>query len=438
MDRGGSFTGDGAPEDAGDEDVALRGWLPPDDRLWRHPSELGKADADPIDLASRHVAPRGLERSGGGGRVWRAAAGGGRPTTVSGRHPATAVVGAAAIVLAVALVVLVADRPSVSTARPTSVLAANATSLTTAVAPAPRVQASMTQVRRSLVGLVVTQGHQHPMLVTGVATARRLVVTAAAALGRSTHLTAILPDGRRLPASVVATDAHSGVAVVAIDQPVTPATFAGRTMAAGDLAMTECLCGSTPGGATGTAGTTALTAAVALAQIEAVGTSGTGAGPGNTQPLLDVIEADHVQFRQDSWGGVLVDGSGQVAGILDAQTTASGERMDVFVPGWLAQRVAAQLARAHRVVHGWLGITGADAPGTCGGATVLGILPGAPVNGVLAPGQNVVAVDGHQICTWPELQAALYVDSPGQAVALRVAGPGGTRTVAVTLSASPG
>ncbi len=436
MDRGGSFTGDGAPEDAGDEDVVLRGWLPPDDRLWRHPSELGKADTDPVDLASLDVEPCGLGLSDGSGRAWRATAGGGgRPTTVSGRHPATAVVGAAAIVLAVALVVLVADRPSISTARPSSVLAANATSLTTAVAPAPRVRATMTQVRRSLVGLVITQGHQHPMLVTGVATAKRLVVTAAAALGQSTHLTAILPDGQRLPASVVATDARSGVAVVAIDQPVTPATFAGRTMAAGDLAMTECLCGSTPASTTGTA---ALTAAVALAQVEAVGTSGTSGGPGGHQPLLDVIEADHVQFRQDSWGGVLVDGAGQVAGILDAQTTTSGERMDVFVPGWLAQRVAEQLASAHRVVHGWLGITGADAPGTCGGATLRGILPGAPVNGVLAPGQDVVAVDGHQVCTWPELQAALYVDSPGQAVDLSVTGPGGTRTVVVTLSASPG
>ncbi len=434
MDRGGPFTGDGAPEDAGDEDAAPRGWLPPDDRLWRHPSELGKVDDDPVDLSTLSLDDLGPVVGDGHRLPWPSRPGlaaRGRPAAT--RRPA-AVVGAAAVVLAVVLVVMVADRSVHAPTRQANVLAANDTSLTTAVAPAPRLRAMVQEVRRSLVGLIVGPQHGTRSLVTGVATGDGLVITAATAVGRTTQVTALLPDGRRVGATVLGVDSHSGVAVVAVAQPVPPASFAGRDLAPGDLAMTECLCDHVPA----SGASSAPAAAVALATVEAVGTPGTGTVPGTAQPLLDVIQADHVPMPQQAWGGVLVDGAGQVAGILDSQATTSGERMDVFVPGWLARRVAEQLATEHRVDHGWLGITGASAPGSCGGAAVRSVIADAPAAAVLAPGEVVVGVDGNRICTWAELQAATYVVPPGHTVDLQVRGTGGTRTVAVALSASPG
>src|ERR1700719_2664235 len=75
MERGGPFTGGENPEDpdgAGDDAGApQRGWLSPEDRLWRHPSEV--AGLGPPRSASSYFSPGVERRAGRLGPRWRRA-----------------------------------------------------------------------------------------------------------------------------------------------------------------------------------------------------------------------------------------------------------------------------------------------------------------------------------------------------------------------------
>ena len=75
--------------------------------------------------------------------------------------------------------------------------------------------------------------------------------------------------------------------------------------------------------------------------------------------LLNTIEAE-MPLGPTSWGGVLLDSHGRVIGILDAEMNAGDDTIGVFVPAPLAEGVALELAKAHRVDHGWLGVVCTD------------------------------------------------------------------------------
>lgn len=546
MRHGSPFAEGGKPDDQGDDgdDLPLRGWLPPDDRLWRHPSELadiahpaagagdsqdsqddggiglgdlglseiglgdlglddlGLSDASRAELegfgavddlsvgdlsagdlsmgdlsvGDHSARARGLGH-GHGGHGHRAST---MPRSAHRQLPV--MLSLVAVVMAVTMVVFVADRLAV-TPRTSSALTAEATSLTTEVIPASQVAATVASVRSSLVGLVVTR-RDHAEVETGVAMAPGdLVVTSVPAVAGASKIVAITPNGRRVPATLVASDSTSGVSVIRVAGRVTPAHFADSRARAGQLAITECLCQSTaPAKAS-----PVLKPTVAVARVEAVGVGDTDSDSDSSGPavgsvpvrhrrsvtggpvvgsdttatsepgpptaphvptsghdaatpvhgLLDAVESDYAPLAPNPWGSVLVNGDGQVAGILASRTETHGKRLDVFVPGWLADTVAALLARDHRVVHGWLGVTGATTPRVCG-AVVMSVLPGAPAQKTLAPGDVVTAVDGRSVCNWSELQAALYVISPGRPVDLSVDDAGHEQSITVQLSASPG
>lgn len=391
-------TGDpcvGALDDLGLDEggLPLRGWVPPDDRLWLHPSEIAKRATTP-DIA--------------------------RPEThrTGRRAPATAVATAAVAVAAVLLLLVVDGIPG----QGGSQASVASTSLTNALVPAPAVAALTSRLSHSLAGLVVQRQGSDTMATAVAMTPGDLLVTSASAVRGASHLTAVTPGGHRVPAHLVGSDATSGVAVLRVAAHLTPARFAGQ-LSAGELAMIDCLCDSPS--------TSNPSPTVTVARVDAVGVQ-----PGHQ--LLDTIEADHV--RQASWGTVLTDSSGSVKGILDSRaTTSGGERTDLFIPGWLASAVAQQLATAHRVVHGWLGVTGSGQSAGCGsGAVVQSVLPDGPAHQALSPGEVVVAVDGRPVCDWAELQASLYVVPPDQQVDLQVVSPHGASTVAVALSPTPG
>ena len=97
--------------------------------------------------------------------------------------------------------------------------------------------------------------------------------------------------------------------------------------------------------------------------------------------------------------------------------------------------VADDLRSQNRVVHGWLGVQGTDAPDG-GGAKVAEVQSGGPASGVLQVGQLIVAVDATPVRTMAELRARLYVLPPGTPVTLSVEQPAGTKVVDVTLGTS--
>ena len=256
-----------------------------------------------------------------------------------------------------------------------------------------------------------------------------LVLTATAAIGGATKVEVRSSNGKRGVGNVVGIDPHAGVAVITTGGGLTPATFADDVVTPGDLAVAACLC-SRSSASTGAA-PAATTWAVGM--VRRVGTAVTLGGGGE---LLDAIEAE-APLGPAAPGGVLLDGRGQVIGIMDGHVSDGPERVGVFVPAALAQAVAMQLATDHKVDHGWLGIVCAQQ--NPDGALVEQILPGSPAVGAgLRPGDVVVSVGSHPVGSLADLQATLYTMPPGAPVQLTVVDGSTSAVMTVTLADSPG
>ena len=419
MELGGSFTGGDSsedPEGAGDEAGApQRGWMPPEDRLWRHPSEVSRSGPP------RQVPP--FFETGAGGWHRRRAR---RASLAAG------VVGAAAIATSLAVVLTFVDTKGSTTALKThspggtDTITAATTSMTTVIGH--DVMRMVAEVRPSLVGLEpLHPGGATPM--TGVVLpGGELVLTAASAVAGVTRLDVVTADGKRHRGQVVGTDERSGVAVISTDGGLAPATFADEVVQPKDLDIVVCLCdGAAP------AASSSAPAAAAVGMVREVGTRVTLDGG---RVLMNAIEAE-MPLAPASWGGVLLDGRGRVVGVLDGQTNAGDDTLGVFVPAPLAEGVAMELAQTHRVDHGWLGVVCADQ--AAGGATVTKILPGSPASAAgLETGDLVVAVGTHPVASVADLQERLYTVPPGTTVQLAVVRGPGNAVVNVKLADSSG
>ncbi len=134
-------------------------------------------------------------------------------------------------------------------------------------------------------------------------------------------------------------------------------------------------------------------------------------------------------------GQPLLSASGDVVGILYDPDPGTGSAV-TFLPSDLVVGVADDLRSGDRVVHGWLGVDGADAPNGSG-AKVESVDAHGPSANRLAPGDVIVALNAMPVRTMAELRARLYVLPPGSPIALSVQRSSGATTVDVTLSASP-
>jgi S1-C subfamily serine protease len=420
MERGGPFAGGDSPEDpeAGGDgaESPQRGWVPPEDRLWRHPSEIS-------GLGLPRPVPPFFET---GGRAQRRRA---RRASM-----AAGVVGAAAVATTIAVVLTFVDTKgttsSLSTDSPTgsNMMAAATTSLTSMPVVGHDVMRMVASVRPSLVGLEPS-GSSGPARMTGVVLpGGELVVTAAAAVAGVSQLDVITVKGKRLRGLVVGSDPRSGVAVISTAGGLEPATFADETVQRKDLDIVACLCSAAPSSTT----SAKAPASAAVGMVQEVGTA---VALGDGSKLVNVIEAE-MPLGPTSWGGVLLDGHGRVIGILDGLMTAGSDRIGMFVPAPLAEGVALQLAKTHRIDHGWLGVVCADQ--AAGGAQVQSLLPGSPASKAgLVPGDVVVAVGGHEVTSVADLQGRLYTVPPGATVELAVQRHPGSAEMKITLANSP-
>ncbi|MHB8330391.1 MAG: S1C family serine protease, partial [Acidimicrobiales bacterium] len=394
MDSGGSFTFGEFPDDFDSPGIegtpGQRGWVAPEDRLWRHPSELRSAG---VRAPLKHAAITGVARRLGG--KW--------PTVTAG-------VFGAAVAASVAVAFTMADSPSNSAATGRTIAASDTSLVTTPLAavavgggalPAPvstspDVVRMVSAIRSSLVELLPVDSTSTTKQLTGVVLpGGNLVVTAAAAVTGMSQMEVLTSDGRRHRGEVAGIDTRSGVAVVRVADALTPATFADEAVTPPELAVTACLCG---GGTTSSA--TAAPAVVAVGMVRQVGSStALDGGPS----IIDAIEAE-MPLGPSSWGSVLLDGRGQVIGILDGQQSVGDDTFGYFVPAPLAVGVAEELAATRHVERGWLGVVCADQPGG-GGAVVTTVLPASPASATgLRPGDVIEAVDGHQLGTLADLQ----------------------------------
>ena len=375
-------------------DAPLRGWIDPDDRLWRHPSEIGQGTEEPLLLNA--------------------------PPSHPYRGVVMVLVGVVAIMAAVAWVVVLVSPAS---QRPLKGATADieTSAPTTLAGPQNAVPAAAQAAGRSMVELQVTTD-QGTVALIGVAVAEGgLVATTADLLGGVRRLVMVGPGGKLEPATVVATDKASDIALVTVpvDLPVAP--FADDTTVSGgspDLTLsfvpaagTSIALHCTPGAVSD--------AGAPLANGPAGGMPSISSTP--TAPEL-------------APGDPLLNASGAVVGILYEAVPGAGSPA-TFLPSQLVVGVADDLRSKNRVVQGWLGVSGSDAPGGTG-AMVEQVVSNGPAAGRLQQGQVIVAVNALPVRTMAELRARVYVLPPGTAVAVSVQEGSGSKVVGITLGAS--
>ena len=372
-------------------DASLRGWIDPDDRLWRHPSEVAT------------------------GAVRTA------KTPLGGiRHPRTMVlIGAAATLAAIAWAIVLispaSDQPAATTASDN----APEIPLTTLAVQSEQVPAPAAAAGRSVVQLQANTSHG-VISLAGVAVAEGgLVATTADGLSGLQSLWMIGTDGRRARAKLLSVDGSSDLALISVPDDLPVAPFADdTTLTDGSGDMTLSLTALTDGAMTLHCGTGSVTSI------------GTMIGSGSAKGMPGIISTASSVLGQEP-GDPLLNRDGAVIGILYQAGTSS-----TFLPTQLVLGVADDLRSTGKVSHGWLGVRGTTAPGA-GGAEVAQLMAGSPATGVLQPGDVVVALGAVPIRSMADLRGRLYVLAPDSTIALSVLEGASTHLVDVTLGASP-
>jgi putative serine protease PepD len=308
----------------GDEAGVFRTPPPPDDRLWRHPSELGRPPA---------AAP-------GRRATWPLA-------LASGVTGAVLTLG---VLAATGYLAQRGEREVVVREAARSALATvgDGTSLPDVAAIAAAAEPAI--VRLDVVGddksvgsgvLFRTDGH---------------LLTNAHVVDGAKQLVAILSTGRSVSAHVVGVDTGSDIAVVKLDEAGPfPTAVLGTTdgMSVGEPAIVI-------GSPLGLRGGSSVTFGV----ISALGREiASDDGP----TLYDMVQTD-ATIASGSSGGALLDASGSLVGIATAYA-AGNSGLGFATPVDVARAVAEDLLSTGRVRRTWLGVRGSISPDG-GGVTV--------------------------------------------------------------------
>ncbi len=363
------------PDDADDEMRRSGPPLPPEDRLWRHPSELGSPTALRPPRRRRRVSPAVVAVSG--------------------------VLGAATAVALLAITGMLdpeEEEPSVVE----RVEAATAADLTAA---AERAVPSVVQLEAT--------GPEGIRLGSGVAIRDdgHLLTTADLVEGAES-VTALLDDGTRITAEAVGTDRSTDLAVVRIDAAL-PGIVLGS---ADDLEEGELILGVSS--ALGESGSVTVTQGV-------VSRLGVRLDDTEGPVLYDLIEASD-DLGSLAQGSVILDQTGALVGLVtirDRTTTGDGEAgYSYATPIEFARHVALDLIETGDVAHPWLGIEAGDheaGDGEPSGAVVETVADGGPAQEAgLASGDVITAIDDEPVADIDDLVVLVRVLEPGQAVRL--------------------
>lgn len=402
-----------------DEPGLFRNPLPPDDRLWRHPSEIG------AELGASPGAPLPGRGPGGG-------PGGPDDEPKPSMWLVAAVSAVSAGLLASGLVLVAVGlvgtndqlQPVVERhmePRPID------NAVPGVVEVADRARAAVAQLRIAGTDTVVGSGV--------VFRSDGHLLTSASVVGTATLVRVRLDGGRDLPGHVVGTDSDTDVAVVKIDgEGPFPTAVLGT---ADGLRVGEQVVAI--GCPVELVGGPSVTVGVISALHRSVPRGGGGM-------LFDMVQTD--ARVPTGWpGGALADSSGSVIGITtSAGTTGTGAGGFGFaIPIDMARAVAEQLITRGRVVYVWLGVKGGDldgptaaALGLTGGALVGEVMAGSPADRVgLSPLDTIVGLDGTPIASMSQLVVALRRHQPGESVQLDVVRDHQRLTVVVVLTERP-
>lgn len=381
----------------------------PDDRLWRHPSEL---PAPAVARPARLGTP--------GRQMWLLAA-----ASALGASILTAglIVALGAVDLNSATVTPIVERQVV---RPET------TSLST---PLPPVVEISDRIRPAIAQLQVRLA-DHTSTGSGVIfRSDGHLLTNFHVVDGATDIQVVLSSGHQLSGRVVGSDRDTDMAVVKIDGGPFPVATLGSAdeLKAGQTAIAI-------GSPMGLAGGPSVTVGVVSALHRQV--KGRVDGP----TLVDMVQTD-APISPGSSGGALLDDSGSVIGIttVAASGDSSADGLGFATPIDVARSVAEELIATGKVVHVWIGVEGNDLDGPTagalnvdGGAMVAQVTNGSPAQQAGLNARDViVAVNGTQVRSMGELVVALRGRAPGEAVTLEVMRDKTHRTMNVVLAARP-
>jgi S1-C subfamily serine protease len=369
---------------------------PPDDRLWRHPSELS--------------APAAVSK----------------PASRPARHRWTTVMlAAAAGSLGTMGVLAVAGALDVRESNPREPIVYPAVS--TVGVPVADPLTSMSNAKSALASVVRIEvvGASSAMLGSGVLfSADGHVLTNAHVVKGAEAITVVLADGRRISASVVGADDETDIAVVqlAAGGPFPVAKFGSlQDLTVGESAM---VVGASPlvGGTNVTAG-----------KVSALGRE-VHSESGLT--LLDMIQTD-ATVAPGASGGALIDAQGRVIGICTAYSLVDGQPSAGYAtPVEVARAVATDLVEDGTYEPGWLGVRGVDR--SEGGVTLVEVLGGSPAAAAgLQPGDVVMAVDKEPTTDMSAMRVAMRVRQPGDKVTISYARGGQVIEAHIALAPRP-
>jgi S1-C subfamily serine protease len=366
--------------------------LPPEDRLWRHPSELAGATWN--EAESTAVIGRWLSGEGSRGSVWTAgfvgallAAG----VVIVGAHLATAFTGA--------------------TLTPGSVMTTSAITMPSDASP---------NLGASLAAAVTRVGHSIAVIDTQSITGVReqslgvvidgdgAVLTALAAVqGAATVLVDLPGTGITSVGKVVGRDKATGLAVVMVrgETDISSMPFSNLNLQRESFAVAL----TTPAGA-------ANDPTLSLGALSAVNVTATT----GDATLMDADVTD-LSSATNPLGAPLLDSNGGIEGIV----TGSEHGNAVITPGWLAGPVAVELTSGQAFTHGKLGVQAKTIAGSghsIAGVEVTKVAPHAGVTAAaLRQGDEILSVNGSRVTTLCQLEAQLYVHSAGSKVSLALA-----------------
>ena len=358
-----------APHD--EDDGSWRRPPPPEDRIWRHPSELALPEVRRLGrpalsvvaglLVGAALATAGVVLFGGTTEPMAdsSTAGGGHGSASGGASGGINVV------------------PTASTVGTAAV--------------GPLVAAAVERLSGATVRVAVDRGGTTRWGTAFSDGSGDLVVTAEPLVRGASALSVVMRDGTHALATLLGSDAMTGVAVLRCDgQPLQAAPAAAATPHTGDVVLT-------------------LTNGVmAVGVVTAVGVDENGS---DGQGVLDAIATD-LPAGAAALGGPVLDSRGELVGMIVSSGTG---RPTLAAPVASVRAAAAQLASSGSVAHGWLGVE--EATATPVGLAVGAVDPESPAAGAgITPGDLIVAVDGQPVRTMQDLQARVALRSPGQAV----------------------
>lgn len=389
--------------------------LPREDRIWRHPSELGAADQpfvlDPIQVRRRWLSSQPTRAS-----AWTAGLVGALLATglvVLGTHLASAFTTPKVPTPGAGLGGVTPARTSGSSGLSGTVSTMVATQ-STEFPVSDSVAAMITRVAEATATIETSVGGRDAYADALVLSPSGDLLAPLSAVAGASSVLVTLPGQATYVGDVVATDPNAGVAVLRVRDAkgLRAAPFASVTPVNGEIVIA----------ALGTGGESLAFGATVSAVGEVAGHAG--------WPIA--LTADVPPARAPA-GTPLLDDQGSVVGIVMGPANGGV----IALPAWLAAPVADDLAATGRVPHGWLGIDCGtiDRQGSPAGAQVDDIV-GFPADGKLQKNDVITAIDGQPVTSYLALQSRLYALSPGTLVALTVQRAGQTLTIDLRLGGS--